>query len=567
MKYVMLKKRIIFPRTFSSGKEFIPYISAYVFWIVFLCAPVQAQTIESPIPFSETGKTAEVKLAEGLIVKSEDIENARKKADEVKAGADKSVNEIESFISNLENNAEITTVFYERLQQGKKDYQTGEVNPKYLELLDKEIGIIKQKINVNNEQIPVYKEQITALQNQSKIYAERVSLLGSVIKMAETVTVTPSKQAEMVRKEADIAKGYIGALQASLKEKETLVSNFTKELEDVKVRMSGKEQDLAKDLELLKAEIKDDKLNEKAQEKIRSVLSWQKAVNTQWITLFKLRLEIARTRYDEVVQALKNAELNAAFLAEKARRLEEKLKTEELQKKQVELEIAKKAEEVTQKVAEVTRAEAEKTIQETARKTEEIAQEQMVTTSPEKKRVLELEAEVQKQLGLIAKKKDDLITIGAQRYKDVTEYKKVEAEVEDLINKGAALKDVEESLKKVESEIKRFSEAITALESLIPSVKQEEKLVTDNLSMSYEEISKIEKEITSFEDRELAGKATEYARQIAKTLEEQVGLISARLDRLYERLETKKNALALLDKTKETLNTMKAANVWTRLRS
>src|SRR3990167_2039295 len=113
MKYVMLKKRIIFPRTFSSGKEFIPYISAYVFWIVFLCAPVQAQTIESPIPFSETGKTAEVKLAEGLIVKSEDIENARKKADEVKAGADKSVNEIESFISNLENNAEITTVFYE----------------------------------------------------------------------------------------------------------------------------------------------------------------------------------------------------------------------------------------------------------------------------------------------------------------------------------------------------------------------------------------------------------------------------------------------------------------------
>ena len=105
------------------------------------------------------------------------------------------------------------------------------------------------------------------------------------------------------------------------------------------------------------------------------------------------------------------------------------------------------------------------------------------------------------------------------------------------------------------------------MESLIPSVKQEEKLVSDNLSMAYEEISKIEKEVTLFEDKELAGKATEYARQIAKTLEEQAGLISARLDRLYERLETKKNALALLDKTKETLNNMKAANVWTRLRS
>ena len=62
------------------------------------------------------------------------------------------------------------------------------------------------------------------------------------------------------------------------------------------------------------------------------------------------------------------------------------------------------------------------------------------------------------------------------------------------------------------------------MESLIPSVKQEEKLVSDNLSMAYEEISKIEKEVTLFEDKELAGKATEYARQIAKTLEEQADL-------------------------------------------
>src|SRR3990167_8456437 len=430
----------------------------------------------------------------------------------------------------------------------------------------KNLKLLK-KIDVDNEQIQAYKDQIAALQNQSKVYADRVILLSSVIKLAETLTVTSSDQAATTRREADIAKGYVTAVQANLKEKETLVSHFTRELEDVKTRLSAKEQDLAKNLELIKAEIKDDKLLKTAQEKVSNALMWQKAVNAQWITIFTIRLETAGIRHDEAVLALKNAELNSAFLAEKARRLEERIKAEDLKKKQAELEAAKKAEEITQKVAEVTRAEAEKTIQETARKTEEIAQEQMVTTSPEKKRVLELEAEVQKQLGLIAKKKDDLITIGAQRYKDVTEHRKLEAEVEDLINKGAALKDVEESLKKLESEIKRFSEEITALESLIPSVKQEEKLVSDNLSMAYGEISKIEKEVTSFEDKELAGKTKEYARQIAKTLEEQSGLISARLDRLYERLEIKKDALALLDKTKETLNNMKAANVWTRLRS
>lgn len=548
-------------RTFYKRNTFVllRHLGICFIWIC-LCANVQSQSLEK--------KADEVKLAEtGITVKAEDIETARIKAEELKTTQGKSINEIERVISNLENDAETTTIYLEELQQAKNLYQTKETNPKFLELLDKELKIVKQKIDVDNEQIQAYKDRIAALQNQSKVYADRLTLLSSVIKLAETLAVTSSDQAATTRKEADIAKGFVTAVQANLKEKETQVSHFTGELEDVKTRLSAKEQDLARSLELVKAEIKDEKLLKTALEKVSTVLMWQKAVNAQWITIFTIRLETAGIRHDEASLALKNAELNSALLAEKASRLEEKTREEELKKKQAELEVAKKAEEVTQKVAEVTRAESEKTIQETARKTEEIALEQMVTTSPEKRRVLELEAEVHKHIGLVAKKKDDLITIGAQRYKDVTEVKKLEAEVEDLRNKGAALKDVEESLKKVESEIKRFSEAITALESLIPSVKLEEKLVSDNLSVAYDEISKIEKEATLFEDKDLAGKATEYARQIAKTLEEQAGLISARLDRLHERLEIKKDALALLDETKETLNTMKAANVWTRLRS
>ena len=548
---------------YTSHKKNIKAILAQslgicILWIL-MCFDLHAQTIEI--------NTGEIKLAEGIIVKTEDIETAQIKTEEIKTTQDKYIKETELLISNLDSDAETTAIYLEELQWSKNIYQTKEISPEFLELLDNELGIVKQKIDADTEQIQAYKDQITAFQNRSKVYADWVMLLSSAVKLAETIAVTPSDQFSTTKKEADIAKGFITAAQANLKEKETLVSHFTQELQDIKVRIAAKEQEFVNDLESLKVKIREDSVAKASQEKVNSIVAWKKAVNAQWVTIFEKRLETAKIRHDESIQSLKNAEFNSAFLAEKARRLEERIKAEELKKKQAELEAAKKAEEVTQKVAEVTRAEAEKTIQETARKTEEIAQEQMVTTSPEKKRVLELEAEVQKQLGLIAKKKDELITIGAQRYKDVTEYKKLEAEVEDLINKGAALKDVEESLKKVESELKRFSEAITALESLIPSVKQEERLVSDNLSMAYGEISKIEKEITSFEDRELAGKATEHARQIAKALGEQAGLISARLDRLYERLEIKKNALALLDKTKETLNNMKAANVWTRLRS
>src|SRR3972149_8801274 len=334
-------------RTFYKRNTFalLRNLSICFMWIC-LCATVQALSLEK--------KADEVKLAEtGITVTPEDVENARIKADELKPTQGKSLNEIELVISNLENDAETTTIYLEGLQRNKKVFQTDETNPKFLELLDKELKVVKQKIDVDNEQIQAYKDQIAALQNQSKVYADRVILLSSVIKLAETLAVTSSEQAATTRKEADVAKGYVTAVQANLKEKETQVSHFTRELEDVKTRLSAKEQDLAKNLELIKAEIKDDKLLKTAQEKVSNALMWQKAVNAQWITIFTIRLETAGIRHDEAAQALKNAELNSAFLAEKARRLEERIKAEELKKKQAELEAAKKDEEITQKVADV----------------------------------------------------------------------------------------------------------------------------------------------------------------------------------------------------------------------
>lgn len=535
---------------------------------VNVCIPAHAQSPEK--------KTIEVKLSEkNIIVKSEDVENARVKADEIKAGNDKSIRDAEAFVSNLEGDAETTAVFLDRLQQDKKDYQAGippfpekeKINLKYLELLDKEIGAVKQKVDADYEQIQAFRDKLTALQNHTKAFADWVGLLESIVRLEETLVVTPPDQAVAIRKEADIAKGFIPAQQANLKEKESLVSFFTKELEDVKVRTSGKAQDIAKNLELLGTEINDGELVKKVQEKVTSIKLWHKAVNAQWITIFKTKLETAKIRYDLAVQALKNAELNAAFLAEKASRLEEKLKTEELRRKQADLEAAKKAEEVTQKVAEVTRAETEKTLQEAAKKGEEVIQMQRITTSPEKKRVLELEAEVHKQAGQVAKKKDELIIEGTQRYKDITEYKKLEADFDVLLSKADTAKELDEIQSKVDAEMKRFTEAASVIESLITSLKQEEKLMSDSLNKAYEEIPIIEKEVAAFEDKEQAALAIDYARQKAKLLDEQLGLIISRLDRLYERLEIKNNVQILLRERKERLLTEKAANVWLRRES
>ena len=243
-KYIVLKRK--------HAVRYPLYLCICFMWIC-LCANVQSQPLEK--------KADEVKLAEtGVTAKSEDVEKARIRAEEVKANADKSIKETESLISTLESDAETTTIYLEALQREKKSYQAAAINPEFLELLDKELGIVKQKADVDNEQIQAYKDQIAALQNQAKVYADWVMLLGSAVKLAETIAVTSSDQFSTIKKEADIAKSFITAVQAGLREKETLVSHFIKELEDVKVRLSVKEQDLAKNLESLKAKIQEEAL-------------------------------------------------------------------------------------------------------------------------------------------------------------------------------------------------------------------------------------------------------------------------------------------------------------------
>lgn len=553
LEYAMFKKRNIFSSIPFASNGLVLSLCICLLWLG-LCSEVYAQSTE-------------IKLSRmGITIKSEDVEKAKLKAEEVKASTGKSIEEAESLILSLERDAKAMEVYLDNLLQDRKDYREGEADPKYLELLEKEIGIIKGKIDLDIEQIETYKDRVTVLHEQSKVYGDLVVLLKTILKLEEAISTTYDR-IPTIKKEADIAKGYIAAVQAGIREKESVVSFFTSRLDEIKTKVSDDERDLARYLESLKKGINAAELSKKAEEKIDNILLWKKTNSAQWITIFETRLGTSRIRYDKALQELKNAEYNAAFLAEKAKRLEELLSAEELKKKQEDLDAAKKAEEASRKIAEVTKAEVEKTLQEAAKKVEEVAQKQMITLSPEKKRALELEAEVHKQAGLVAKKKDELITVGSLRYQDITEFKKLEADISLLLSRGGTSKEIDESLKKIEVDIKRVSESITAIESLIPSLKEEEKLISDNVAKAKEEIAKIEKEAGSFMSKELAHQAIEYANHITKALEEQARLISTILSRLHERLEIKKNALTLLENTKEKLASMKAANVWTRIES
>lgn len=528
--------------------------------LISLITSAEAQTLDLNI--------SKVKFdGSNITVSSKDIEEGKAKAKEVKTIVDTSIHEIESFLLNLQRDIEATNDCLEKLQQDKKTNHEGELPPKISELLNIELSTIKGKIDVDNELIESYKNQIAALQNQSKAYSDYVELLESIIKMPDVIAATPFDQIPMLRQEADVAKGYIATAHASLKERDTIVSFFTQELTDVKARIFSGEQDFSQYLESLRAGTDGAALSNMVQEKITNTLLWKKTIGAQWITIFATRLETAKARYDHGRQVLKNAELNAAVLDEKVYCLEEKFKREELKKKQADLEAAKKVAEINQKIAETNREKVEKTLQDAIKRSEKIALEQVTTTSPEKKRVLELEAEVHKQEVLLARQKDELITEGTQRYKDVAEYKELETNIELFLSKGSASKEIDEMYKRLDADGQRFSDAKTAVESLIASLTQEEKLFSDNLDAARKDIAKIRNEVAAFGDEELARQAVEFANKKADMQKEQLTLISTRLERLHERLEIKKDALNLLQDTKENLIKIRAANIWTRIES
>ncbi|MEK7296772.1 MAG: hypothetical protein AAB069_02610, partial [Planctomycetota bacterium] len=277
-----------------------------------------------PLCAQPSGTVMTAGAGTGITIKSEDVALARKMADEIKAGIDKSICDINRSLSQLQGNTGTLTAFFEGLKKDKEHFEQEHQHPAFIEMLEKELKVIEQNVNVNSELVAVYKDAVNAHQGLAKVYDDRVSLLESGITLPDNVAEMPAALMSTMKKEADVAKDYISLSQINMKDKEALVLFFTQELEDVKERLAGRVEDVASSLELLVKEAAgNDELVSRMREKAKDVVSRQKAVNDQWVTVFKSRLETTKVRYDKAVLSLKNAELNADLLKEKSHRLQE----------------------------------------------------------------------------------------------------------------------------------------------------------------------------------------------------------------------------------------------------
>ncbi|MEK7699331.1 MAG: mechanosensitive ion channel domain-containing protein, partial [Planctomycetota bacterium] len=496
---------------------------------------------------------------------------AQKMADEIKAGIDKSIGDINLSIAQLQGNAGTITALFEGLKKDKERLEQEHQHPAFLEMFEKELKVIKQNINVNSELIAVYKDSVSACQGLSNVYDDRVSLLKSGVTLSENIAEMPAAQISTIKKEADVAKDYISLSQSNMKEKQALVLFFAQELEDVRGRIVGKEEDFARNLELqVKAVAGNDELVSRMREKAKGILSWQKAVDEQWITVFKTRLETTRIRYDKAVQSLKNAELNADLLTEKSHRLEEIFNVEPAKKEDAPKVAANETVTKDRKVEGATSAKVDEGVSPVSEKKKTSGADAATESARREKWVKDLEVEAQHLPKIVAQRKDELITEGKQRFKDASEYKKATSDIEFMLSSAGGLKEIKELQGMhdvVDAQIDRFTDMMRDIEECITTLKEDQKHSSHKVSLAREEESVLKEEIASFSNKELGRKAIECTQRKRDALEEDVELIAARINILNERLETARNAVESLNKAKDKLITIEAANVWTRMRS
>ena len=98
----------------------------------------------------------------------------------------------------------------------------------------------------------------------------------------------------------------------------------------------------------------------------------------------------------------------------------------------IEIEKEKILEEEIKQLAVIQKEKIELEKNRALKKVEISEKKQLNESSPEKKRVLELETDIYKNNGLIATLKDDLITEDTERFKDRIEFKKSLHMVENL---------------------------------------------------------------------------------------------------------------------------------------
>ena len=283
------------------------------------------------------------------------------------------------------------------------------------------------------------------------------------------------------------------------------------------------------------------------------------------VKLAETQLEVART------DAL-NAQQKLVLLKQRSSLLDKKVEEVEIARLKKESQQARWTEEEKRKEAKVEILALRKEEEEALKKARELEQRQQEDISPEERLSLELESTVLKLRGDIAKKKDAVITEGTRRYRNDTEFKKLNEEVRIMLGGENTLAEMKADLAQLNEQTEIWDEKLNVASGLSETIHKETTVASERLELAKAELaappggtSKIEQQAGTFKDKGMAEKYVAYARERVKLLEKEKTL----LEELVARIENERKVvilkgITLLENAKKKLSEIAVVNIWTR---
>ncbi|MFQ5713477.1 MAG: mechanosensitive ion channel domain-containing protein [Candidatus Scalinduaceae bacterium] len=475
---------------------------------------------------------------------------------------------LESSVNTLKEELRTLNATKEKLIEDK-------VKGESLDLVAKQKNVIEDRINTLNEAIRVRMEMTEVAGNLEKAFGVMSALIERKDKVSNEAALLSAAQLESIQEEVELLKARLEAILAAVKEKEAHLLTLQTTNDGAKLSLEKERKKLQYELEKLTSQKPTTQEEALLIDNEKHLLENEIKLQDDKINLLFEQTRLARLSSQSAQVQKLNIELEKDVKTEIASVLSLKFKEAETQRKEKEAEEAKRAEAERRRIAEEEKAKAELEKKKALQEAEIAVQKQLEETSPEKKRVLGVEADVHKQQGLIATLKDELITAGTERHKDRAEFERKQKDIEEMLGGENTPGEIAEELGVIEIESKKIQDKIKTVQSLLTAAEKQKTIIAESLKNARTDFiptvpgekSNIEQELEGFSDKVLGEQLIKLASLRIKHMEEQNNLLETKVKVLNERLELGNVLLERLAVAEKELSQVRAANVWARRES
>lgn len=481
----------------------------------------------------------------------------------------------EQDIAHLESNLSVLKEELKKLNTIKKKLIEDKDGGDVLDLTKRQGDVLGDRINTLNEIKRIRVETAEVAGNLEKELEAMSTLSDRKDKINEETSLLPASQFEGIQKEVELLEARLGAIIATFKEKEAYSLTLQTTNDALRLSLEEERKKLQKETEELAHQKPETQERNVLIDSKKRLLENELKLRDDKINLLFVQTRFAKLRSQSVQIQKLNIEREKDIKAAITGILSLKFKEAEIKRKKKEAEEAKRAEAERRKIAEEEKAKAELEKKKALREEEIAVQKQLEETSPEKKRILEVEADVHKQERFIATIKDELITVGTERHKYLAELKKIQESIEELLGGENTPDEIATELDVIKVASNRIQDKVETIQSRLSAAEKQKAIINESLEKVRADLtpaiqgdkSNIEKEAEGFSNKAQGKLLIQLANLRLKHIEERKKLVKRKIDVGNEVLELSRILLEELADTGEKLSQIRAANVWARRES